>query len=82
MVENGSPDAAQNIADAAKAAGIPVIFFNRDFDASVIQSYENSAFVGTDPAEAGHMQGEAIGQYLVENVDTCLLYTSPGGLPS
>lgn len=49
VVENGSPDAAQNIADAAKNAGIPVIFFNRDFDASVIQSYENSAFVGTDP---------------------------------
>ena len=70
VVENGSPDAAQNIADAAKNAGIPVIFFNRDFDASVIQSYENSAFVGTDPAEAGHMQGEAIGQYLVENFDT------------
>ena len=70
VVENGSPDAAQNIADAAKAADIPVIFFNRDFDASVIQSYENSAFVGTDPAEAGHMQGEAIGQYLVENFDT------------
>ena len=33
VVENASPDAAQNIADAAKAAGIPVVFFNRDFDA-------------------------------------------------
>lgn len=35
VVENASPDAAQNIADAAKAAGIPVVFFNRDFDVSV-----------------------------------------------
>ena len=69
VVENASPDAAQNIADAAKAANIPVIFFNRDFDASVLQSYANSAFVGTDPAEAGHMQGQAAGEYLVENYD-------------
>ena len=69
VVENASPDAAQNVADAAKNAGIPVIFFNRDFDASVLQSYEDSAFVGTDPAEAGHMQGQAIGEYLLANYD-------------
>lgn len=69
VVENASPDAAQNIADAAKAAGIPVVFFNRDFDVSVLESYEESAFVGTDPAEAGHMQGKAAGEYLVENYD-------------
>lgn len=69
VVENASPDAAQNIADTAKAQGIPVIFFNRDFDPSVIKSYENSAFVGTDPAEAGHMQGKAVGDYLVANYD-------------
>ncbi len=69
VVENASPDAAQNVADAAKAQGIPVIFFNRDFDASVLQSYENSAFVGTDPAEAGHIQGQAIGEYLLANYD-------------
>ena len=69
IVENASPDAAQNVVDAASAQGIPVIFFNRDFDASVLQSYEDSAFVGTDPAEAGHMQGQAIGEYLVANYD-------------
>ena len=69
IVETSSPDAAQNIADAAKAAGIPVVFFNRDFDVSVLESYEESAFVGTDPAEAGHMQGKAAGEYLVENFD-------------
>ena len=69
VVENASPDAAQNIADAAKAAGIPVVFFNRDFDVSVLESYEETAFVGTDPAEAGHMQGQAAGKYLVENFD-------------
>ena len=58
VVENASPDAAQNVVDAAKQQNIPVIFFNRDFDVSVLESYaENCAFVGTDPAEAGHMQG-------------------------
>ena len=65
VVENASPDAAQNITDAAKAAGIPVVFFNRDFDVSVLESYEETAFVGTDPAEAGHMQGKAAGEYLI-----------------
>ena len=70
VVENASPDAAQNVVNAAQAQNIPVIFFNRDFDASVIQSYADCAFVGTDPAEAGHMQGKAIGEYLVANYDT------------
>ncbi len=69
VVENASPEAAQGVVDVAKNAGIPVIFFNRDFDVSVLQSYENSAFVGTDPAEAGHMQGKAIGEYLLANYD-------------
>ena len=46
-----------------------MVFFNRDFDVSVLESYEESAFVGTDPAEAGHMQGKAAGEYLVENFD-------------
>lgn len=70
VVENSSPDAAQQIADLAKDKDIPVIFFNRDFDASVVQSYGKSAFVGTDPPEAGHMQGEMIGDYLLANYDT------------
>ncbi len=69
VVENSSPDAAQQIADIAKEKDIPVIFFNRDFDASVVQGYAKSAFVGTDPPEAGHMQGEMIGDYLVANWD-------------
>ncbi len=35
----------------------------------MVNSYENCAFVGTDAAEAGHMQGEMIGNYLLENYD-------------
>ena len=69
IVETSSPDAAQQAADAAKNAGIPIIFFNREVSDDVVNSYENCAFVGTDAAEAGHMQGEMIADYLIENYD-------------
>ena len=69
IVENSSDDAAQNAADAAKAAGIPIVFFNRDFGAGVINSYADSAFVGTDAPEAGHMQGELIAETLLAAFD-------------
>lgn len=67
IVETTSIDAAQGIADTAKEADIPVIFFNREVDDTVINSYEKAAFVGTNAPEAGHLQGEMIGNYLLEN---------------
>lgn len=69
IVETSSPDAAQQACNAAKDAGIPIIFFNREVANDVVSSYENCAFVGTDAAEAGHMQGEMIGEYLLANYD-------------
>lgn len=69
VVDTGSNDAAQNIIDQARAANIPVIFFNRSVEQSVIESYDKCVFVGTDYEMAGHMQGEMIGNYLVENYD-------------
>ena len=69
-VEASADETTQAIVAAAKAANIPVIFFNREVSDEVVNSYELAAFVGTDPAEAGHMQGELIGNYLVENYDT------------
>ena len=75
IVETGSDDAAQGIVDKAKAADIPVIFFNRavstaeDGGESVISSYDKCAFIGTDYEMAGHMQGQMIGDYLVANYD-------------
>ena len=69
IVETSSPDSAQQACDAAKNAGIPIIFFNREVDDAVVSSYENCAFVGTDAPEAGHMQGEMIGDHLLENYD-------------
>ena len=67
VVDTGSNDAAQNIVDMAKAKNIPVIFFNRSVEESVVSSYDKCVFVGTDYEMAGHMQGEMIGNYLVEN---------------
>lgn len=75
IVTSGSVDASQAIVDKASAQGIPVIFFNRavesdDEEGKVLGSYDKCAFVGTDAPEAGHMQGDMIGNYVVENFDT------------
>lgn len=67
VVDTGSNDAAQTIVNKAKAANIPVIFFNRSVDETVVKSYDKCVFIGTDYEMAGHMQGEMIGKYIVEN---------------
>lgn len=74
IVTSGSVDASSQIIDKAKAADIPVIFFNRavegdDEEGQVLGSYDKCAFVGTDAPEAGHMQGAMIGNYLKEHFD-------------
>ena len=69
IVDTAAIDAAQNICDKAAAAGIPIIFFNREVDDSVINSYDQACFVGTRAAEAGEMQGDMAGDYLVANYD-------------
>ena len=58
------------------AGDVPVIFFNRAVDedgveasASVLNAYENIAFVGTDAPEAGHLQGKMVGEYVLEHYD-------------
>ena len=69
IVETSSPDAAQNAVEAARTAGIPIIFFTREVSNEVVNSYEKCAFVGTDAPEAGHMQGKLVGDYLLANYD-------------
>lgn len=66
IVDTGSDDAAQNIVNMAKEKDIPVIFFNREVSDDVVKSYEKCIFIGTDAAEAGHMQGEMIANFLLE----------------
>ena len=75
IVTSGADDASTQVIDKAKAADVPVIFFNRAIEGegteegSIIKSYDKCAFVGTDAPEAGHMQGAMIGDYVVENFD-------------
>ena len=70
IVETATSAPAQDIVNAAQTAGIPVIFFNREVaDNEVINSYDKCAFVGTNAPDAGHMQGEMIGNYLLANYD-------------
>ncbi len=53
------PGAAPAIADKAKAAGIPVIFFNKEYPEGTDKvGYDSAWYVGTSSAEAGVIQGE------------------------
>ncbi len=69
LVDSGSDDAAQNIIDLASAQNVPVIFFNRSVSQEVVEGYDDCAFIGTDYEQAGHMQGQMIGEYLLANWD-------------
>jgi methyl-galactoside transport system substrate-binding protein len=69
IMDTGSDDAAKTIIEKARAADIPVIFFNRSVSEEVVKSYDKCVFVGTDYEMAGRMQGELIGNYLLENYE-------------
>ena len=69
VVDTGSNDAAQNIVTKAKEKNLPLIFYNRSVEESVVTSYENCCYVGTDYEMAGKMQGDMIGDYLLANYD-------------
>ena len=73
LVESGAISTAQTIMNQIQAAGIPTVWFNRPVStsneeaANLFLSNPASAFVGTNFVDAGRMQGELIGQYLVEH---------------
>ncbi len=54
------PQAASTIIEKAKAAKLPVIFFNKEPDAAVLASYDQAWYVGTASAEAGVIQGNVV----------------------
>lgn len=75
MVDSGAYATAKTILQMGSDAGIPVIFFSRvmstndDECAELMNSYDKTCYIGTKPEEAGYMQGEMIGDYLVANYD-------------
>ncbi|MCT4599033.1 MAG: galactose/glucose ABC transporter substrate-binding protein MglB [Vallitalea sp.] len=55
------PGAATTIADKAKAAGIPVIFVNKEYpDGTDKIDYESTWYVGTQSKESGDIQGKLV----------------------
>lgn len=69
IVNTGSDDAATEIVGLAKNAGVPLVFFNREVSDGIVNSYDQCAFVGTRAEEAGILQGEMIGEYLLAHYD-------------
>lgn len=82
------PAAAGTIIEKAKAANIPVIFFNKDPGEAALKTYDKSYFVGTNPQESGEIQGELIAKMWKANpewdlnkdgvLDFALLKGEPG----
>lgn len=54
------PAAGQTIIDKAKAANVPVVFFNKDPGAEALKTYDKAYYVGTKPEESGIIQGQLI----------------------
>ena len=72
MVTSGSPDVAKEIINMA--GSVPVVFFNRAIEAEggdgeVLNLSDAICFIGTDAPEAGHLQGQMVGSYLLEHYD-------------
>ena len=61
------PKAAQAVINKAKAADLPIIFFNKEPEAKVLNSYDKVWFVGTDSKESGILQGKMIVDLWNEN---------------
>lgn len=54
------PQAASAIIEKAKKADLPVVFFNKEPDSTVLASYDKAWYVGTTSSESGVIQGEVI----------------------
>ncbi len=52
------------VLEKAKNVDTPVIFFNREVNDAAV-NWEKAAFVGTDPDEAGVMQGQILAEALI-----------------
>jgi len=61
------PQAAETIVAKAQTADLPVVFFNKEPDATVLQSYDKAYYVGTTSSESGVIQGDLISQMWNEN---------------
>lgn len=61
--------AAAVMADKAKEAGIPLVFFNREPVKEDIQIWDKIFYVGTDAREAGTLEGELLVDVCGQNIN-------------
>lgn len=57
------------IIEAAKAADIPVIFFNRELVEDDLNRFDKFYYVGANPEESGRLQGEIVIEALEDRMD-------------
>ena len=75
LVDSGAIGTAQNLMDQARAQEKPAVFFNRAVStddaeaAELFLGYDKTAFVGTNFEDAGRLQGQMIGEFVVANFD-------------
>lgn len=61
--------AAAPIIEKAKAAGLPIVFLNREPEEADMQSYDKVWYVGAKAEQSGTMSGEIIADYFTEHPD-------------
>ncbi|MBQ8587945.1 MAG: substrate-binding domain-containing protein [Clostridia bacterium] len=60
---------SKDITELAKDANIPIIFFNRPVEREVVAGYSKCVLISIDYEAAGRMQGDMVGQYLLDNYE-------------
>ncbi len=60
LVNMVDAQAAAGVLAKIKAAGVPVVFFNREPNLDTLKTYDKAVFVGTNAVDAGKMQGDII----------------------
>ena len=63
------PKAATSVIEKAQKAKLPVVFFNKEPEASALKSYDKAWYVGTESKESGILQGELIAAQWEKNKD-------------
>lgn len=63
------PKAASTVIDKAKAANLPLVFFNKEPEASSLKAYDKCWYVGTESKESGILQGKLIVEQWNKNKD-------------
>lgn len=69
MADNLSEFETKNVVKIASKADVPLVFFGRPINEDLLESYSKSVYIGADYIDAQKVQGEMIGNYLVDNYE-------------